>query len=83
MPLTAGILQFAAACQTPFDLTPQDAIVYASVMTHLREQTPSKCCLLNRNSKDFDNPNIVDEFAKFDCKMIPRFDQGLSYIQTR
>lgn len=82
MPLTVDVLQYAATCETPFGLSPQDAIVYASVVTHLREQTPPICCFLNKNSKDFDTPDIVDELAKYNCRMIPRFDDGLRFVQT-
>ena len=83
VPLTVEVLQYAARCEVPFGLSPQDAIVYASVITHLRAQSPSICCFLNKNSKDFDNPDIVDELAKYNCRMIPRFDDGLRFVQTR
>lgn len=82
IPLTLDVLQFAASCEDPFGLPPQDAIVYASVVTHLRGQTPSTCCFLNKNSKDFDNPDIVDDLAKYHCRMIPSFDDGLRFAQS-
>ncbi|GAB4190971.1 MAG: hypothetical protein OHK0022_04260 [Roseiflexaceae bacterium] len=36
IPLTIDILRDAATYEIPYDLTPQDAIVYASVVQHLR-----------------------------------------------
>ncbi|MGI2904767.1 PIN domain-containing protein [Tolypothrix sp. VBCCA 56010] len=83
IPLTADILTEAAACESPYDLSPQDALVYASVITHLRQRSPAAACFLNRNSKDFDSPDIVDELNRLNCRMIPRFDQGYAFIQSR
>ncbi len=57
--------------------------IYASVVYHLRQQVSVASCFLNKNSKDFDNPDIVDELSKSNCRMIPRFEQGYQFIQTR
>lgn len=83
VPLTSTVLAEAAANEEPFDLKPQDALVYTSVITHLRQSNPSIACFLNRNSKDFDNPDIVDELGKHNCRMIARFDQGIRFIQAQ
>ncbi len=82
IPLTLDTIREAAMCEATYDLTPQDAIVFASVITHLRQNGSSPSCFLNRNSKDFDNPDIVTELSKSGCKMIPRFDNGVAYIQS-
>jgi hypothetical protein len=81
--LNANILSEAASYETIYDLTPQDALVYASVITHLRHDLPEQACFLNRNSKDFDSPDIIDELRKLNCRMIPRFDRGYSFIQSQ
>ena len=83
IPLTIDVLREAATHESPYDLTPQDALVYASVIAHLRQHKPLVSCFLNRNSKDFDNPDIVDELDKNHCKIIPRFDHGYDFIQAR
>ncbi|HEY9657008.1 MAG TPA: PIN domain-containing protein, partial [Allocoleopsis sp.] len=67
--LNASILSEAAVYETTYDLTPQDAIVYASVITHLRFDLPEQACFLNRNSKDFDSPDIIDELRQVNCRM--------------
>ncbi|MBA3468651.1 MAG: DUF4935 domain-containing protein [Herpetosiphonaceae bacterium] len=82
IPLTAAILVQATTYEAPYDLSPQDSLVYASVIAHLRESQPTSACFLNRNSKDFDNPDIVDELAQSACRMIARFDQGYNFIQA-
>ncbi len=81
--LTADILIEAASYETTYDLMPQDALVYASVIAHIRRVQPQQACFLNRNSKDFDSPDIVDELNRFNCRMIPRFDHGYSFLQKQ
>jgi hypothetical protein len=81
--LNASILSEAASYEATYDLTPQDALVYASVITHLRHDSPEQACFLNRNSKDFDSPDIIDELRQFNCRMIPRFDSGYSFVQSQ
>ncbi len=81
--LTADILTEAAVSEAPYDLKPQDALVYASVITHLRQHQPQIACFLNRNTKDFDNPDIVDELNRFNCRVIPRFDHGYGFIRSQ
>jgi hypothetical protein len=81
--LNARILGNAARYETTHDLTPQDALVYASVMIHLQHDAPQQACFLNRNSKDFDSPDIIDELKQVNCKMIPRFDGGYHFIQSQ
>ncbi|MBX3050566.1 MAG: DUF4935 domain-containing protein [Caldilineaceae bacterium] len=83
VPLTAEILQQAALYESSYNLSPQDAIVYASVLAHLSAKPVQMSCFLNRNSRDFDIPDIVDEMARHGCRMIPRFDDGERYIHSR
>ncbi|HYW20898.1 MAG TPA: PIN domain-containing protein [Nodularia sp. (in: cyanobacteria)] len=81
--LSADILSGAAISEDPYDLSPQDALVYSSVISHLRQNQPQVSCFLNRNSKDFDNPDIVDQLNKFNCRMMPRFDHGYGFIKSQ
>ena len=83
IPLTIDILREAATHEAPYDLTSQDALVYTAVIAHLRQNKPPVSCFLNRDSKDFDNPDIVDELDRNNCMMIPRFDHGYGFIQAR
>jgi predicted nucleic acid-binding protein len=82
IPLTTEILLEAAAYEIPYGLGSQDALIYASVISHLRQYKPQAACFLNRNSKDFDIPNIVDELQELNCRMIPRFDHGYSFLKS-
>jgi hypothetical protein len=83
VPLTVGILSTASGHELNYELTPQDAIVLASVLEHLIQRPAGQSCFLNKNTKDFDDPDIVAELAKSNCKMIPRFDDGYRFLQTR
>jgi predicted nucleic acid-binding protein len=81
--LTADILVEAASCETIYDLERQDALVYVSVMSHLEREQPQQACFLNRNSKDFDSPDIVNALDRLNCRMIPRFDHGYTFLQAQ
>lgn len=66
------------------DFSAQDAIVYTSVVNDLRTRpTEHGSCFLNRNSKDFDDQNVVEELANWDCTLFPRFDSGLDFVRSR
>ncbi len=80
IPLEARTLEEAVRYQTVHKLSPQDALVYAAVLLHLKQDKPSQSCFLNRNSKDFDDPDIVEELNTYNCKLLPRFDTGLQFI---
>ena len=82
IPLSAEILISAAKFQTTLALSPQDSIVYASVLHHLNTSEAVKKCFLNRNSKDFDDPDIVQSLENYGCKMLFSFASGYNYIQS-
>ncbi len=82
IPLTSEILMLAAEAEGIYDLSPQDAIVYASAITSLQQLQPSRACFLNRNSKDFDLPGIVSALDQYNCRMIPQFRNGYRYLQS-
>jgi predicted nucleic acid-binding protein len=83
IPLTAKILTAALQYQSRLKLTPQDAIVYASVMEHLRESSQKPSCFLNKNSKDFDNPDIKEALNSYGCRILFKFDDGVSYVKSQ
>ncbi len=80
IPLTAQILGEVARNQKVHDLSPQDALVYTSILQHLKQGVSAQGCFLNKDSKDFDNPDIVEELSTYNCKLLPRFDSGYQFI---
>lgn len=82
--LEPQIMSEALVGQRQYDFSPQDAIVYASVISHLRAcSSEDQSCFLNRNSKDFDDQNVVDELSRWNCKLLTRFDDGLNFVRSR
>jgi hypothetical protein len=73
----------AAVVRSGFDLAMQDSFVLASVVLHLADTKPVKSCFLNRNAKDFDDPNVREALESFGCKFFGRFDHGLGYIEAQ
>jgi predicted nucleic acid-binding protein len=79
IPLTAAVLRSAAAIESDFGLSGQDAIVLASVFGHLETNEQIESCFLNRNTRDFDR----DRLEVFHCEFLPKFVQGVEYIESR
>jgi len=80
IPLEASILIAATQHQNAHGFSPQDALVYAAVLLHLKHQHAPQNCFLNRNSRDFDDPDIIEELNRHNCKLLPRFDTGYQFI---
>ncbi|HXH09476.1 MAG TPA: PIN domain-containing protein [Alphaproteobacteria bacterium] len=83
IPLDISVLAAAARYQIERGLSPQDAVVYAAVLSHLRQSGAPESCFLNKNSKDFDDPGLVEELNTYHCRLIPQFDDGYHFILSR
>jgi hypothetical protein len=81
--LDAAILRSAAAIQIKHGMSDQDAIVLASVLAHLSLRRPPESCFLNRNSKDFDDPDVRERLEALGCKFLAKFEDGLRYVASR
>jgi predicted nucleic acid-binding protein len=76
-----------SAIKSPAKLeSPQDSIVYASVLKHLYLNNTEKSCFLNKNTKDFNDPAIKEELRNNKCKLFLGaeccFNDGYSYINS-
>ena len=80
--LDASSLALAQEYQGAIEMDPPDSLVLGSVVSHLSETNPDVCCFLNKNSKDFDTPNVRNELRPYNCRLIGNFEQGLSYISS-
>jgi predicted nucleic acid-binding protein len=83
IPLNADILFQATSAEENYNLSPQDALVYVSVLKHFQKNKPQEACFLNRNWKDFKTPDIVDELQSLNCKMFDKFDGGYKFLQSK
>ena len=81
--LDTAILRSATEVQTQYSMSGQDAIVLSSVITHLEIHRPADNCFLNRNSKDFDDPNIRERLEALGCRFFAKFNDGLVYVVSR
>ena len=75
-------LKDAIQFQESLGLSPQDSVVYASVMAHLPSGSSRPKCFLNRDRKDFAMPDIREGLERYNCRLITRFADGLSYINS-
>ena len=83
IPMESVILEAAIEFQTSLGLSPQDAIVYSSIVNHLSSAPAGPKCFLNKNSRDFVNPRIVERLAADGCRLITGFSDGLGYINSQ
>lgn len=81
IPLDASTLERALAIEERFGLDILDAVVLASVLAHLETRSPEAAVFLNRNTKDFDDPEIVKELNDRHCKLITHFNEALNHIR--
>ncbi|MCY4481586.1 MAG: PIN domain-containing protein [Spirochaetaceae bacterium] len=79
IPLDASVLGNASGYQTAHGFSPQDSIVYASIISHLRGYHERKSYFISRDS-DFEDQDVIDELGSYNCNLVPRFDQGRQFI---
>lgn len=80
--LDNAILQDALSAQESISLGPQDAVVFASIMSRA-DAHGAPSCFITRNNKDFSDPVVVDQFEQCNCKLFFDFERGCSYIRHK
>lgn len=78
--LTPDIIRSAIEGESQFSLSAQDSVVFAAVLHHLRSVGEGRKFFVNKNSKDFANPDVEAELARHDCKLHWNFDHAASEI---
>lgn len=84
IPIGLTAVKAAITLQKRRNLSPQDAIVYASILDHLASTSESErfCCFITKDSKDFVNPDIVNDLAAYNCRLFTKFSNGLGYVRS-
>lgn len=83
VPVTPRIYDEAVTVIERHGFSPQDAIIYATVLDHLRtERLPGPHVFINKNSKDFDSPGVRAELGALDCAFISTFMDGVSQLAS-
>ncbi|HEX8451173.1 MAG TPA: hypothetical protein VF647_03695 [Longimicrobium sp.] len=80
LPTTGEILDRASTVEGELSLSPQDAVVYASVAHNLQQDPLPAKVFLNRNSKDFGSPDMKSELARGNCKLLGSFRAGRGFL---
>jgi predicted nucleic acid-binding protein len=80
LPTTEEILDRAYTAESELRLSPQDAVVYASVADDLHQDPLSAKVFLNRNSKDFTSPQMESALARGNCKLLTSFRAGRGFV---
>ena len=83
IPIGLNTIRAATTLQKTRSLSPQDAIVYASILDHLASASEHIRCFVTRNSRDFRNLDIENELAAHACQLLTRFVDGLGYVRSR
>ena len=79
IPLESSILAQAEEHQGDYDLSPQDAVVYASVLAH-RRISDGPGCLVTRD-RDFKDQRIKRELRSYNCKLLSNFETGYQFLR--
>lgn len=80
IPMNYYILDEANRIAKKHNLKEPDAIVYASVLNFLIKDCKNQSCFLNKNSRDFNDPDIIEELNALKCEAIFEFTGGYQYI---
>lgn len=82
IPITGPLFAEARRVERQYDLSPQDAIIAASVLADLqpRNAPPDAHAFLSRNSKDFNR--MKAHFAALGCRYLSKFEDGLQFIRS-
>jgi hypothetical protein len=84
VPMTVSTFREATQAEKQFGLSPQDAMIYASIMTDLRSRpSADEKCFISQNRKDFGDPEIVRALATLNCKYLSSFGTALDFIRSR
>ena len=80
---TQDTVNAAIELEARFALSAGDAIVLASVLSDMSGSDRTESCFLNKNSKDFADPEIVRKLNDRSCKVISSFDAGCNYLVAK
>ena len=79
--IDASVLRAASRLTTELGLELPDALMLASVLGDAKEQ-PSPSIFINRNTKDFYDPDVKALLTHVTCDLLGKFDDGLARIKS-
>jgi predicted nucleic acid-binding protein len=82
IPLDLEVIRQAYDLEQGSGVPLTDAMILASVLRHLDEAPRAQSIFLNRNRKDFNDPDVLSLLEGSDCKVLWDFDDGLGYLRS-
>jgi predicted nucleic acid-binding protein len=79
--MNADILNLAYAIELTYSLSPQDALVLASVQSHADQHAGPKC-FVTQDVGDFSKQVVIRDLTAVGCKVIVNFDDAVAYIKS-
>jgi hypothetical protein len=83
IPIEASVVKNAIEFQTKYKLSPQDSIIYASVLLHLSDIQNDEKCFITKNSKDFASPDVIQGLLDLGCGLATNFGHGYGIIHKQ
>ncbi|MEA2415200.1 MAG: hypothetical protein QOI58_1857 [Thermoanaerobaculia bacterium] len=80
IPLTFEIIYLVDLHEEAYSLSPQDALVLASVKSHAEQRSGPKCFVTK--DTDFNKPEIRNELGP-ECGLLMNFDDAVAHIKRR
>ena len=81
LPIEPSLVRQAHLAELLYDLSPQDSIVYTTVIDHaVRNEGPK--LFVTQNANDFRVPQIEEELTKHGCKLLFSFDAAKRYVRS-
>jgi predicted nucleic acid-binding protein len=80
LPTEPAIVPQAYVAELGFGLSPQDAIIYVTVLDHAGRREGSKL-FVTQNANDFRVPQIEEELSRNGCKLLVTFDAAEAYVR--
>jgi predicted nucleic acid-binding protein len=82
IPFTQTIIVRGEELRKRLDLSHQDSLIMASVVGHLETTGPDQAVFLNKNKKDFENPDVRADLKALRCDLKTDFRSGLAFIEA-
>lgn len=83
IPVDAAGFSRARTYQDSYGLSPQDALVFAGVISDLPRREPvERKCFVSRNWRDFDFADARNELQAYNCRYINSFKDALQFIRS-
>ncbi len=80
--LTTEVIQAAIDAEALFQLSPQDAVVFASINRYFSQRRSVTKVFANKNRHDFFGSELRAHFRQYDCKLLSGFAATRQFIEA-